>query len=375
MFRGNANGGKITGLALTRRLAVVVAVCLAIRCASELGERRITLPDWFAVAALALKLPVCESESPDISTLVLALELPGAMSSAAVDPSEPVNDNISEPETGDEPIEPPQEYIEDTPAASEPKNTTITGDSAGYEGLADGIYIQNRTGYDIDVEALLREPLTFSASTGAEVLIIHTHGSEAYTMSGEDVYEESDPYRTEDPTQNVIRVGDELERILTAHGITVIHDRETYDYPSYNGSYTRAWESITEYLAANENIKVVIDLHRDALVGDDGTVYKTVADVGDLPCAQVMLISGSDYSGLNHPEWRKNLSFALKLQAEMVKNYPTLARPLSISEYRYNQNATTGSLIVEVGTNGNTLQEALTAVGYFGECLAEVLNG
>ena len=169
-------------------------------------------------------------------------------------------------------------------------------------------------------------------------------------------------------------MGDELEEVLTARGIPVIHDRELYDYPSYTGSYDRSMASIKRHLEEHPEIRVVIDLHRDALEGD-GKLYKTVADVGGDPCAQVMLICGSDYSGLNHPNWRDNLTFAMKLQRRMVDLYPTLARPLKISQYRYNQDATTGSLIAEIGTNGNTLREALAAVSRFGECLADVLTG
>ena len=110
-------------------------------------------------------------------------------------------------------------------------STTITGEGGGYHKGAEGIYLKNNTEYEIDVEGLLNEPLGFSASEGAKVLIVHTHGSEAYMPDGDDVYEPSDPSRTEDTNYNVVRVGDELEKVLTQRGISVIHDRELYDYP------------------------------------------------------------------------------------------------------------------------------------------------
>lgn len=259
------------------------------------------------------------------------------------------------------------------PSADDAVETTITGESGGYQAVSDGIYIKNKTEYDISVDELLASPLILNA--GGRVLIIHTHGSEAYTPDGDDTYVPSDPSRTEDTNYNVVRVGDELEKVLTEQGISVVHDRELYDYPTYTGSYNRAYEAICAYQAEYPDISVVIDLHRDALESTDGTVYKTVADIGDTPCAQIMLIAGTDFSGLEHPNWRENLKFALCLQAEMVAEYPSLARPLSISQYRYNQHATPGSLIAEVGCNGNTLQEALCAARYFGTCLANVLLG
>ena len=97
--------------------------------------------------------------------------------------------------------------------------------------------------------------------------------------------------------------------------------------PSYNGSYTRSLEAVESYLEEHPDIAVVIDLHRDALVGSDGTVYKTVADIDGTQCAQVMLVAGTNFSGLTHDDWQKNLSFALKIQYAMVEQYPTLARP------------------------------------------------
>jgi len=263
---------------------------------------------------------------------------------------------------------------EPVPVSAPAAETTITGQDGGYENAADGIYLKNKTGYDdIDVPALLAAPSPIPA--GARVLIIHTHGSESYAKEAGEDYEESDTARTEDKAYSVIRVGDELEKVLTARGVAVVHDRELYDYPSYAGSYSRSMEAISGYLAQYPDIAAVIDLHRDALISSDGTVYKTVADVGDSPCAQVLLIVGSDWSGLEHPNWRENLSFAVHIQADMVRKYPSLARPLSVSEYRYNQNATPGSLIAEVGCSGNTLSEALRAVTCFGDCLADVLTG
>ena len=243
------------------------------------------------------------------------------------------------------------------------RETTITG----------GLYIKNETGYRIDMDQLLAEGSRVRLpAEGAQILIVHTHGSEAYTPAGLDRYEANDTSRTEDTQYNVIRVGDELAALLEAQGLRVIHDRGIYDYPSYTGSYTRAGEAIERCLAENPGIAVVIDLHRDAL-GTDGVVYKTMAEEQGTVASQIMLLVGTDDSGLEHPNWRSNLSLALYLQAAVSEKHPTLMRPVDLVPQRYNQHLTGGSLILEVGSSGNTLQEALAAIRLFADAAGPAL--
>ena len=207
---------------------------------------------------------------------------------------------------------------------------------------------------------------------GPQVLIIHTHSSEAYTPDGADRYEASDPYRTEDKTQSVIRVGDALAEALEKHGITVLHDREIYDYPSYTGSYGRSGAAVELALAEHPGICVVIDLHRDAL-SSGGVVYKTRAELNGQSSAQVMLLAGTGENGLWHPNWRENLKLALYLQQAAEAQYPTLMRPIALVSERYNQHLSTGMLIAEVGSTGNTLREAITAAELFGDAAGAAL--
>ena len=125
-------------------------------------------------------------------------------------------------------------------------------------------------------------------------------------------------------------------------------------------------------MADYTDLAVVIDLHRDAL-GDGDVVYKTVAHEGSSPAAQILLLVGTGENGLYHPYWRENLKLALHLQQSIVARYPTLARPVALKQERYNQQLTTGSLLLEVGSSGNTLPEALEAVRLFAECTGPVL--
>lgn len=239
--------------------------------------------------------------------------------------------------------------------------------------IGGGLAVNNATGYEVDIQALLsEEPAVSLPSEGPQILIIHTHGSEAYTPDAENLYVESGTARTEDTEHNVVRVGDELAAALEAQGLSVIHDRGLYDYPSYTGSYGRSGAAIESYLAQYPDIAVVIDLHRDAL-GDGDVIYKTVAHEGGEASSQLMLLVGTGENGLYHPYWQENLKLALTLQSAVSEIYPSLVRPVAIKPERYNQQLTTGSLILEVGSSGNTLPEALAAVRLFAEAVGPTL--
>ena len=241
--------------------------------------------------------------------------------------------------------------------------------------LSDGITMQNTSGLELDIARMLSEPLEIKlADEGPQVLIIHTHASEAYTPIPGEEYVESDPYRTQDKSKSIIHVGDVLSEELSERGISVVHDRGTYDYPSYAGAYNRTLEAIRGYLEKYPSISLVIDLHRDARAADGGDQYKTIAEIGESRCSQIMLVVGTN-AALEHPKWEQNMKLALRVQHEMNASYPTLARPVGASQYRYNQHMTTGSLIVEVGAAGNTLSESVEAIRYFADAYAGVILG
>ena len=241
-----------------------------------------------------------------------------------------------------------------------------------------GLRIKNETNYWVDAaEILAGGPGLTLPPDEVQILIIHTHASEAYTQAGLDRYSASDTARTEDTQFNVVRIGDELTELLTEYGLNVLHDRGIYDYPSYTGSYTRAGEAIEQYLQSCPGIRIVLDIHRDAL-GSNGVVYKTMAEEEGTVASQIMLLVGTDESGLEHPYWRSNLALALYLQNAVNSAFPTLMRPVALVPQRYNQHLTPGSLILEVGSSGNTLREAIAAIRLFaraaGPALAELVE-
>lgn len=274
----------------------------------------------------------------------------------------------------------PNDDPEDT--ADLPAVTAAPGDIIGRtllptsgEGYVSGhgVYIEDRPGLPLDMDALAQATLDLDLpADGPQVLIMHTHGSEAYTPDGTDTYTATDTCRTTNNDQNMIRVGEEIAKVLTEMGLGVVHDTELYDYPEYNGSYDRSLEAVQRYLEQYPTIKVVMDVHRDALIGEDGTIYKPVTTINGEKCAQVMMVMGSN-AKYDHPDWQKNLSLAVQIQQEMNTLWPTLARPIGLRENRYNQQLTTGSILVEVGSHGNTLQEALAGARMFARSAGAVL--
>lgn len=252
--------------------------------------------------------------------------------------------------------------------------TMVPGSSSRYVS-GDGIYIYNYTDYTLDIAQLLADSpkLGLAQAEGPQVLIYHSHTTEAYTMDGTDIYEESDSSRTTDPRFNMVRIGEEMKAVFEEAGLEVIHDDTLYDYPVYSGAYTRSAEGIAAILKKYPTIQLVLDVHRDALVGSDGTIYKTVAGTVE-NCAQIMMVVGSDAGGQAHDNWRNNLSLAVGVQRAALDGYGTLIRPIVLRSSRFNQQMSTGSILVEVGSHGNTLQEAITAARLFAQTIADVVK-
>lgn len=225
-----------------------------------------------------------------------------------------------------------------------------------------------------DAAALLEAPLTWDLTAPEPtVLILHTHTTESYTKNGEG-YEETSAYRTLDENYNMLSIGDAVGRILADNGITVVHDRQFHDYPSYNGSYNDARKSIREYLEAYPGIRLILDLHRDAADIADGQL-RTLASVEGTDTAQLMLVMGTDAAGLEHPNWEENLSLALKLHTLLQRRYPGLMRPLILRSQRFNQDLSPGALLVEVGAAGNTHAEALEAAKLLAQGIVQLAKG
>ena len=233
----------------------------------------------------------------------------------------------------------------------------------------DSIDLTNTSGLEPDLEGLLCTSLDWDLF-GQEptVLILHTHTTESYTKTSE-IYAETSAYRTLEEGYNMLSIGDLVADKLSQQGIAVIHDRTFHDYPSYNGSYTRARETISGYLDQYPSIRLVLDLHRDAS-GEGRNQMRPVTKVVGKSCAQLMLVLGT-----NMDTWQDNLSLALKLQAQLEKLAPGITRPLQLRPQRFNQDLCPGALLIEVGAAGNTHSEALLAADYLAQTLIFLAKG
>lgn len=225
-----------------------------------------------------------------------------------------------------------------------------------------------------DLEQLMSQELSWDLTGDAPtVLILHTHATESYTKQGED-YRENSAFRTLDEEYNMISVGARVAELLQEAGIRVIHDRELHDYPSYNGSYNHARKSIQAILAEHPTIRVVLDLHRDAS-GDLSNQFRPVVQVDGESTAQIMLVMGTGSGSLSHPDWQENLALGLKLQAQLERQAPGITRPISLRGQRFNQDLTTGSLLIEMGAAGNSHTEALRAAEQLAKALIALSRG
>lgn len=260
---------------------------------------------------------------------------------------------------------------EPTPVPETSDNTALP--SHDIIAAASGLKINNATNYSVDVDAMCAENLEINLTLDApEVLIVHTHTTECY--NGDEMTGESE--RTTNPEQNMCRIGDIIAETLNSYGIQTVHDTTIHDYPTYQGAYTRALETIEKNMEQYPSIKVVLDVHRDAYIYNDGSKLRVSTEVNGSDAAQVMLVLGTDSMGLYHPYWRENLKLAAKVQNAAETMYPGIMRPINLRRERFNMHVTKGSLLLEMGSNGNSLEEAEASAAYIGKALAAaLLNG
>lgn len=223
------------------------------------------------------------------------------------------------------------------------------------------------------IDAELSEPLELApkADGRVEVLIMHTHATESYEGYDSEYYDTRNTWRSTDNNENMVAVGNVIEEELRKAGIGVVHDTQQFDYPSYNGSYDRAAVAVKEYLAQYPDIQLILDVHRDGIQRDTTTIVKPATEIDGKPAAQIMILCGSD-PGVG--DWGENLRTAAAVTNLLESRYPTLTRPIYFSTGRYNMNLSGGTILLEFGSQANTLEEALTSARLTGQALGEWLQ-
>ena len=231
-----------------------------------------------------------------------------------------------------------------------------------------GVEIKNGTNYNLTEDILNCDNLDFNKK---DIMIFHTHTCESYTPTEQYSYEETGTFRSTDLNYSVVKVGDVLTEQLQSYGFNVVHDKTYHDYPAYSGSYGRSEATVKNLLNSHAGTDIIIDLHRDA-IGD--TSYAPSVKIGDEVVSQLMFVIGTDGGGLEHPNWKENLKFAIKVQEKANALYPGLFRPILLRNSRYNQQLGKAACIIEVGATGNTLEQSMGSMKYLSKILDEVLK-
>lgn len=258
------------------------------------------------------------------------------------------------------------------------KTYKITESQFGKAGLKfENFCVKNTSGLDIDIakELSLKPDVRIKKSDQPQVLIYHTHTSESYLKKDEGFFYESYYPRSTDSARNVTRVGEEIAKKLNEHGIVTIHDMTYHDSPTYKGSYSRSRKTIQENLDKYPSIQVTIDIHRDSMGSLESGKVKPTFRINGNKAAQIMVVAGCDKDGsAGFPDWEYNLRLALRVQQKCETMFPGLTRPMSFGNFRYNMNLSHGAMLIEVGSDVNTLGEAVYSGALVGEALAGVLN-
>lgn len=224
----------------------------------------------------------------------------------------------------------------------------------------DLVYNECKNDYDFEIDTESDEP---------QILIYHTHATESFELTERDFYDKTFSSKTTDPTKSIIAVGDEICKQLEEAGVPYIHDTLVHDYPSYTGAYQSSRATVQELLKKYPSIKIALDIHRDGIERQDGTRLSPVVEIDGKKAAQIMIINGCDDGTMNMPDYLKNLHFASNLQSKLETSYNGLTRPILFDYRFYNQDLTTGSLLIEVGSHGNSLEQ----VKYSGELIGKTL--
>ncbi len=231
-------------------------------------------------------------------------------------------------------------------------------------------------GKSVDIGAELSETLKLKDFNKSKpcVLIFHTHTTEGYELLDTGWFSKDFNSRTKNASKNIVRVGDELTKALTAAGFTVIHDTTIHD-TMYSGSYDRSAVTVQKWLDKYPSILLSIDVHRDAIHYSDTEHSKPTAVIEGKKAAQVMIIAGCESGDVtDFPNWKDNLTFSCKLQKTAQELYPGFMRPIFFCTRKYNMNMTRYGTLLEFGTDSNTLDEAVYAGRLMGNALAKTLD-
>lgn len=221
----------------------------------------------------------------------------------------------------------------------------------------------------LDINRLTAKDMTVDKSgAGPQILIYHTHSQEGF----------ADSVPGDDST-NIQGVGERLAQILhDIYGYQVLHHTGEYDIDGRDDAYANALPGVEQVLAENPSIQVVIDLHRDEMPQDT----RLVMDLDGRPTARFMFFNGlsrtkttGNIAYLYNANLDDNLAFSFQMQLKAAEYYPGLTRKIYLKGYRYNMHLAPRYLLIELGAQNNTLEEAMNACDPLAHVLDMVLSG
>lgn len=217
-----------------------------------------------------------------------------------------------------------------------------------------------------------------AASTGGafHVLIYHTHTYEAYTATADMPYTPTEKWRTADDGRNMVAVGAYLAQLLQSAGVQVTHDTTAFEPPQLSSAYERSLEMLNRRAAQGEAYDLYIDLHRDAYSKNNGP--NTVEKEGEALARLLMLIGkGTGRTGAGYaekPDWESNQRIAQAISDQLNAQCEGLCRGVALKSGRYNQHIAPKCVLIEVGNNYNTLEEALAAMPYLANAICALAD-
>lgn len=270
---------------------------------------------------------------------------------------------------------------QDGKAGSQSASASLVSNRTHEEAEAQPAFASNRTwdgaGIDkstdtpsIEIEVIqeVEEPEdTLIESPKPSVLIYHTHTHEAYRQVEDDPYEAVEAWRTEDAAHSVVRVGEALAEALRSHGFEVVHDDTDHEKEPLSTAYTRSLATLERY---ERDFDLYIDLHRDAYIDGMDMCY---TDETGVRYAQPMLLIGNGNGFDVKPWYEQNLAFAKVLTDRLNALKPGLCKDVLVKDGRYNQHIGIFSILIEVGHNMNTLEEALNTTPIIANAIDDML--
>lgn len=249
--------------------------------------------------------------------------------------------------------------------------------TAGGNTKYGNVYVKNATknnSVDIKSELSKKADLQIADKSKPTVLVFHSHTSEAYEFLDRGWFSDQFNTRSRDNNKNVVRVGTAIVQRLRAAGFVVIHDTSVHD-TTYKGSYPSSRTSIEKYKKQYPTLKVIIDIHRDGMRTSENVKLKPTSKINGKKAAQVMIITGCQEGPVtDFPDWKQNLTFSVQLQHKAESLYPNLMRPIYFCRRKYNMDTSHCGVLIEVGSDSNTLEEAVYSGELIGNSLAALMN-